>query len=443
MQPANHLLTATGTTIFTVMSALAVHHDAINLGQGFPDTDGPADLLQAAADALMDQRNQYPPLTGVPELRQAVAAANKRFYGLDIDSNGGVVVTSGATEAITACLMALINPGDEVILIEPLYDTYLPVVKMLGAVPVLVRLDPPDWALPRATLAAAVSAKTKLLLLNSPMNPCGQGFHAGRAVLHRRPARETRCLRRLRRGLRAPGVRPRQTHPAHDPARHGRAHPAHRQRRQDLFAHRLESRATSPAPTRCAPWSPRPTKTSPSPPPPTCSAPSPRASPNQTGISPPWPATCAASATSSPPASRRSASASCRPMAATSSPPTFPPALHRRRPRLLPDLDQRGARHRHPRLRLLPRERAKKFHPLRLLQARRGAARSPAQARCLAIPCRAKIDGGRLTALPRVAHRSMMADVAQLVERRFVVPVVAGSIPVVRPIPLPHLRPRP
>ncbi len=176
MQPANHLLTATGTTIFTVMSALAVHHDAINLGQGFPDTDGPADLLQAAADALMDQRNQYPPLTGVPELRQAVAAANKRFYGLDIDSNGGVVVTSGATEAITACLMALINPGDEVILIEPLYDTYLPVVKMLGAVPVLVRLDPPDWALPRATLAAAVSAKTKLLLLNSPMNPCGKVF---------------------------------------------------------------------------------------------------------------------------------------------------------------------------------------------------------------------------------------------------------------------------
>jgi aspartate/methionine/tyrosine aminotransferase len=176
LQPANHLLTATGTTIFTVMSALAVQHGAINLGQGFPDTDGPADVIEAAAAALKDGRNQYPPLTGVPELRQAVAAANRRFYGLEIDPNNGVVVTSGATEAITACLMALINPGDEVVLIEPLYDTYLPVVKMLGGVPALVRLNPPDWALPREALAAAFTAKTKLLLLNSPMNPCGKVF---------------------------------------------------------------------------------------------------------------------------------------------------------------------------------------------------------------------------------------------------------------------------
>ncbi len=178
MQPANHLLTATGTTIFTVMSALAVSHGAINLGQGFPDTEGPADIVQAAADALMDHRNQYPPLTGVPELRAAVAAANQRFYGLEIDPVNGVVVTSGATEAITACLMALINPGDEVVLIEPLYDTYLPVVKLLGGIPVLIRLTPPDWALPRAALTAAFSAKTKLLLLNSPMNPCGKVFTA-------------------------------------------------------------------------------------------------------------------------------------------------------------------------------------------------------------------------------------------------------------------------
>ncbi len=176
MKPANELLTATGTTIFTIMSALAVRHGAINLGQGFPDTDGPVDVLQAAAAALMDGRNQYPPLTGVPELRQAVTAANKRFYGLEIDPDGGVVVTSGATEAITACLMALINPGDEVVLIEPLYDTYLPVVKMLGGIPVLVRLSPPDWALPHDRLAAAFGPKTKLLLLNSPMNPCGKVF---------------------------------------------------------------------------------------------------------------------------------------------------------------------------------------------------------------------------------------------------------------------------
>jgi aspartate/methionine/tyrosine aminotransferase len=172
----NQLLSDAGTTIFTVMSALAVQHGAINLGQGFPDTEGPADIVQAAADALLDGRNQYPPLTGVTELRAAVAAANQRFYGLEISADKGVVVTSGATEAITACLMALINPGDEVVLIEPLYDTYLPVVTMLGGVARLVRLNPPDWALPRVELAAAFGDKTKLLLLNSPMNPCGKVF---------------------------------------------------------------------------------------------------------------------------------------------------------------------------------------------------------------------------------------------------------------------------
>jgi aspartate/methionine/tyrosine aminotransferase len=176
VKPANILLQQTGTTIFTVMSALATQHGAINLGQGFPDTEGPADIVQAAADALLDHRNQYPPLTGLPELREAIARANARFYGLEINPASGVVVTSGATEAITACLMALINPGDEVILIEPLYDTYLPVVKLLGGVPVLVRLSPPGWELPRDTLAAAFSEKTKLLLLNTPMNPTGKVF---------------------------------------------------------------------------------------------------------------------------------------------------------------------------------------------------------------------------------------------------------------------------
>jgi len=178
LKPANQMLSAMGTTVFTVMSALATQHRAINLGQGFPDTDGPADVVQAAADALWDGRNQYPPLTGVPELREAVARANRRFYGLEVDGATEVVVTSGATEAITACLMALLNPGDEVVLIEPLYDTYLPVVRMLGAVPRLVRLTPPKWELPRAELAAAFGPKTKAILLNTPMNPSSKVFTA-------------------------------------------------------------------------------------------------------------------------------------------------------------------------------------------------------------------------------------------------------------------------
>ncbi len=178
MKPTNALLSGLGTTVFSVMSALATEHGAINLGQGFPDTDGPQDVLRAAADALFDGRNQYPPMTGLLELREAVAAANRRFYGLEIDPNTEVVVTSGATEAITACLMAVLNPGDEVVLFEPLYDTYLPVIRMLGAVPRLVRLAPPRWELPRAALAAAFGPRTKAILINTPMNPCGKVFTA-------------------------------------------------------------------------------------------------------------------------------------------------------------------------------------------------------------------------------------------------------------------------
>ncbi len=176
MKTLNPLLSSTPTTIFTVMSALAMRHGAINLGQGFPDTEGPADIVRAAADALLDNRNQYAPLTGLPELREAVARANRRFYGLQVDPATEVVVTSGATEALAASLTALIEPGDEVVLIEPLFDTYLPAVRLLGGIPRLVRLAPPDWRLPRAELAAAFGPRTKALLLNSPMNPSGKVF---------------------------------------------------------------------------------------------------------------------------------------------------------------------------------------------------------------------------------------------------------------------------
>ncbi|MBS1025922.1 aminotransferase [Gluconobacter cerinus] len=176
MKTPNTYLSSLPTTVFTIMSQLAAKYDAINLGQGFPDTEGPADIINVAAEALKDNRNQYAPLTGLPELRQAVAESNRRFYGLEIDSATEVVVTSGATEALAACLMAVVEAGDEVVLIEPLYDTYLPMLKMIGAVPKCVRLQPPHWKLPEEELRAAFGPKTKAMILNSPMNPAGKVF---------------------------------------------------------------------------------------------------------------------------------------------------------------------------------------------------------------------------------------------------------------------------
>ena len=166
-----------GTTIFTVMSALAAEHGSINLGQGFPDSEGPEDILQKAADAVVAGPNQYPPMMGIPALRQAVASANQRFYDLNVDWQTEVMVTSGATEALADSMLGLIEPGDEVVLIEPLYDSYLPMVRRAGGVPKLVRLEPPAWELPRDALRDAFSPKTKLILLNSPHNPAGKVFH--------------------------------------------------------------------------------------------------------------------------------------------------------------------------------------------------------------------------------------------------------------------------
>ncbi len=183
MKPASALLSAQETTIFTVMSALAATHDAINLGQGFPDTEGPAEVVDAAARFLGDGRNQYAPLASLPELRQAVAHANRRFHRLEVDAATEVVVTSGATEALFVALAAVLNPGDEVVVFEPLYDTYVPAIRMLGAVPRIVRLLPPDWSLPEGALEAAFGPRTKAVLLNTPMNPTGKVF--SRAELER------------------------------------------------------------------------------------------------------------------------------------------------------------------------------------------------------------------------------------------------------------------
>lgn len=166
----NPIYARMGTTIFEEMSARARASGAINLGQGFPEAQGPADIIDAAAKALVEKSNQYPPMIGLPELRQAVAAHYATHQGLDL-SPDEVVVTSGATEAIAAALLALVSPGDEVILFQPLYDAYLPLVERTGGVAKLVRLSPPDWRVTAEMLEAAWSPKARLLVLNSPLNP--------------------------------------------------------------------------------------------------------------------------------------------------------------------------------------------------------------------------------------------------------------------------------
>ncbi|SDS25573.1 pyridoxal phosphate-dependent aminotransferase [Actinoplanes derwentensis] len=170
----NERLAEFGTTIFAEMSALAVATGSINLGQGFPDTDGPASLLRAAADAILTGKgNQYPPGPGIPELRQAVAGHRQRHYGLSYDPDTEVLITAGATEAIAAALLGLLNPGDEVIALEPYYDSYAACIAMAGARRVPVTLHPPAFALDVDTLRAAVTPRTRILLINSPHNPTG------------------------------------------------------------------------------------------------------------------------------------------------------------------------------------------------------------------------------------------------------------------------------
>ncbi len=165
-----------GTTIFTEMSALAERTGAINLGQGFPDEDGPAELLEAAQRAIRDGHNQYAPLPGVPALRAAIAEHQRRFYGIELDPDTQVQVTFGATEAIAAALLGLCDPGDEVVTFEPYYDSYAAGIAMAGATRRPVTLAPPDWAFGAEDLAAAITPKSRLLLLNTPHNPTGKVF---------------------------------------------------------------------------------------------------------------------------------------------------------------------------------------------------------------------------------------------------------------------------
>jgi N-succinyldiaminopimelate aminotransferase len=169
-------LRAFTTTIFSEMSELATATGSLNLGQGFPDTDGPAELMTVAIEAIAAGRNQYPPSQGVPELRAAVAAHQASWYGLECSPADEVLVTTGATEAIAASLLALCEPGDEVVMFEPSYDSYAACASMAGAVPRLVRLHAPDWSFDAGELEAAIGPRTRLLLLNSPHNPTGKVF---------------------------------------------------------------------------------------------------------------------------------------------------------------------------------------------------------------------------------------------------------------------------
>lgn len=172
----NRRLAEFGTTIFAEMSALAVRTGAINLGQGFPDTDGPEQVREAAVRALRDGRgNQYPPGPGVPELRAAIAAHQERRYGIALDPDREVLVTAGATEAIAASLLALVEPGDEVVAFEPYYDSYAACIAMAGGtrVPVTLRPDEGRFRLDLDELRAAITPRTRLLLINTPHNPTG------------------------------------------------------------------------------------------------------------------------------------------------------------------------------------------------------------------------------------------------------------------------------
>ena len=174
---ANRIFADMPTTVFETMSGLAREHGAINLGQGFPDSQGPEALRRAAAQALMTGSNQYAPSRGLPELRAAGAAHYNRLQGTALGPEG-VVVTSGATEAIAAALMAWISPGDEVVIFEPAYDAYRPLIERAGGVVCAVRLAPPGWRIEQAAIEAVVTERTRAVVLNNPLNPAARAFDA-------------------------------------------------------------------------------------------------------------------------------------------------------------------------------------------------------------------------------------------------------------------------
>jgi aspartate/methionine/tyrosine aminotransferase len=173
----NPLYETMATSVFERMSLLAAEHRAVNLGQGFPDFGWPEPILEAAARALLEQSNQYAPSRGLPALRDAVASHYRRHHGIDLDP-ASVCVTSGATEAIAAAVLATVEPGDEVVIFTPAYDAYAPLIRRAGGKPVEVALQPPEWRIDQAALEAAVTARTRAMIFNNPHNPTGRLFDA-------------------------------------------------------------------------------------------------------------------------------------------------------------------------------------------------------------------------------------------------------------------------
>ncbi|MCO5128978.1 MAG: aminotransferase [Xanthobacteraceae bacterium] len=167
----NQVFAGLPVTVFEAMSQLARDNNAINLGQGFPDAPGPEDIRRAAADAVVNGYNQYPSMMGIPELRAAIATHYAHWHGLDLDPMTEVMVTSGGTEALTSSLLAVIEPGDEVVLFQPMYDSYLPIIRQAGGIPRLVRLQPPSWRLDEEMLRAVFNPKTRAVVFNNPLNP--------------------------------------------------------------------------------------------------------------------------------------------------------------------------------------------------------------------------------------------------------------------------------
>jgi len=167
----NRIFADLPNTIFDVMSQAARDLNAINLGQGFPEDPGPLDVREKAADAVLNGYNQYPSMMGIPELRQAIATHYAHWHNLQLDPMSEVMVTSGATEALTGSILGLVQPGDEVLLFQPMYDSYVPIIRLAGGIPKFLRLEPPHWRLPEEAIRAAITPKTRYVILNNPLNP--------------------------------------------------------------------------------------------------------------------------------------------------------------------------------------------------------------------------------------------------------------------------------